>query len=247
MRIKLLKTLPWIAVSMLAVAILALIFYSGRRTLMLQESQETRQAALAALAQFEKLKPSSILDPDLRELMDEVIQQPYVATLWLISSEGEIVYSVGSTAMQGTLRERATNEMKSALESLPPDQFSQEQTLMLLAASAIRSEGEHNDVYRHLVRPLASSAGAPLGLVGMAYDVSPQVGAVPAIGEIISLLLLALSLGLYWLSLPLWVYLDARQRGERTWVWAVFVLMGNLAALLAYLLARAPLGNEPAK
>jgi hypothetical protein len=37
-----------------------------------------------------------------------------------------------------------------------------------------------------------------------------------------------------------WVWLDARARGERAWVWAVFVLLGNLVALITYILARRP-------
>jgi hypothetical protein len=36
------------------------------------------------------------------------------------------------------------------------------------------------------------------------------------------------------------VWLDARARGERAWVWAVFVLLGNLVALITYILARRP-------
>jgi hypothetical protein len=49
-----------------------------------------------------------------------------------------------------------------------------------------------------------------------------------------------LALAVYWLCLPLWVWLDARERGERAWAWAVFVLLGNPVALPAYILARVP-------
>jgi hypothetical protein len=42
---------------------------------------------------------------------------------------------------------------------------------------------------------------------------------------------------IYWLALPLWVFLDARDRRERALAWGIFVLIGNLVALLAYLLA----------
>ena len=45
---------------------------------------------------------------------------------------------------------------------------------------------------------------------------------------------------MYWLSLPLWVLLDARERWDYAMVWAIFVLIGNLVALIAYLLARSP-------
>jgi hypothetical protein len=57
---------------------------------------------------------------------------------------------------------------------------------------------------------------------------------------VVSLLVVLLGLLMYWLSLPLWVFLDARQRGERALAWAGFVLIGNLVALLTYILARRP-------
>ena len=42
---------------------------------------------------------------------------------------------------------------------------------LLLAASAIQSEGEHNDVLRHLIREIHAMDGPLLGLIGAAYDV----------------------------------------------------------------------------
>jgi hypothetical protein len=36
------------------------------------------------------------------------------------------------------------------------------------------------------------------------------------------------------------VFLDARQYGDYACAWALFVLIGNLVALIAYLLARPP-------
>jgi hypothetical protein len=53
-----------------------------------------------------------------------------------------------------------------------------------------------------------------------------------------AVLAVPLGLGVFWLSLPAWVWLDARRRGERAFVWALFVLTGNVVALMAYLLTR---------
>ena len=49
---------------------------------------------------------------------------------------------------------------------------------------------------------------------------------------------------LYWLSLPLWVFLDARKYGKHAWLWAIYVSFGNLVALVAYILTRPPIDNS---
>jgi hypothetical protein len=110
----------------------------------------------------------------------------------------------------------------------------------------MQAEGEHNDVWRHLLREIRGPDDEPVGWIGITFDVSPLVSA-PGAAYIAFILVLLLALGAYWLSLPVWVWLDARSRGERAWVWGVFVLLGNLVALLAYILARRPsTSSQPA-
>ena len=46
------------------------------------------------------------------------------------------------------------------------------------------------------------------------------------------------SLILFWLSIPAWMALDARKRHERAAVWGLFGLLGNMIALVVYLLVR---------
>jgi hypothetical protein len=103
----------------------------------------------------------------------------------------------------------------------------------------VQAEGEHNDVFCQLLRPVRAPDGSLAGLVGVTYDVSPG-GGLPSLLFIALVLVGLAAMAVYWLSLPLWVWLDARRRGERAVVWAVFVLLGNLVALLAYILVRAP-------
>ena len=57
------------------------------------------------------------------------------------------------------------------------------------------------------------------------------------LGSIAAMLGFYLAAAIYWLALPLWVFLDARDRRDRALAWGIFVLIGNLVALLAYLLA----------
>ena len=124
------------------------------------------------------------------------------------------------------------------LDALPESAFTVEQRTLLLTSSAIQAEGEHNDIYRHLVGEVRSQDGSVIALIGMAYYINPDEADAAWIALVIGGLV---SLGVYWLALPTWVFFDARFRGERAWVWAVYVLIGNLVALIAYILARPPI------
>lgn len=245
------RALPVVAVVAALVAVLILTLSSNERQAALADTGETRAVVEAALAQVHTFEPAGPLSPrpgiavDLTFLgtVDLLEHTPYVATVWIFAPDGRIVYAAGSTAASassGTAEEHATDETRRVLASLPAGALTADQRLALLASSAIQSEGEHNDVYRHLVREVHGADGSLYALIGVAYDVSPAAGAAPTAGWIASMLGLVLALGVYWLSLPLWVWLDARERGERAPVWAAFVFLGNLVALLAYLLARAP-------
>ncbi len=43
---------------------------------------------------------------------------------------------------------------------------------------------------------------------------------------------------LFWLSIPAWIALDAEKRREKAAVWGIFGLLGNMIALVVYLLVR---------
>jgi hypothetical protein len=170
-----------------------------------------------------------------------------VATIWLIAPDRRFVYVGGATAQStpegSTAEELAGHETCRMLSTLPADALSAEQRTWLLSAAAIRCEGDHNDIFRHLLRPVRDPDGRLVGLIGVAYEASTgTVGAVYIFAAIVALA----GLCLYWLSLPLWVFLDARQRGDHACAWAAFVLIGNLVALIAYVLAQWPhVSNRP--
>ena len=46
------------------------------------------------------------------------------------------------------------------------------------------------------------------------------------------------SLIAFWITIPSWMLLDARRRGERAAAWGLFGLLGNVMALVVYLLVR---------
>lgn len=237
------RILPWVALVCGLIALASVIALTQTRNTALIDTGVTRPAVVATLDRLQALQPSSLEDPTFQQAVKAARDEPYVATVWLFAPDGRIVWAGGSTALSapapGTAEERATAETRRILATLPEGALSAEQRTLLLAASAIQAEGEHNDVYRHLLRPITAPDGTVVALVGVAYDVSDWGGA-PSAGWVALLLGGLGGFGLYWLALPLWVWLDARQRGERAWVWAVFVLIGNLVALLAYLLVRPP-------
>jgi len=49
---------------------------------------------------------------------------------------------------------------------------------------------------------------------------------------------------LFWLSIPAWMALDAQKRRERAAVWGLFGLLGNMIALVVYLLVRQNNGED---
>ena len=50
---------------------------------------------------------------------------------------------------------------------------------------------------------------------------------------------------LFWLSIPAWMTLDAQKRRERAAIWGLFGLLGNMIALVVYLLVRENKRAEP--
>lgn len=82
-----------------------------------------------------------------------------------------------------------------------------------------------------VVRDPGYVPGSPLSFPVSSYR--------PLLDKIQIFVLIALML--YWFSIPPWVALDARRRGERALVWSTFALLGNMMALVLYLLVRRPL------
>ena len=240
---KLHKILPWAAVIFFLVFVGLFVLVSLQHGDTRSESQVTYNSALDVLNEVKSLQADEVTDPRYQTLLTELLDHPYIAALWLISPDGEIVYAAGSTARQGSIQDQMTAEMKRVLDMLPDEALDEEQRLILMAASAVQSEGEHNDIYRHTLREVRSPSGELIGLAAAAYDVNPEINQVSTLYKI-TLLSLPLVFLIYWLSLPVWVWIDAGLRGEKKWFWAVFVLLGNLAGLLAYLLARIPQKNE---
>lgn len=229
----------WILVMAIAGIIIAtasIALLTQQRSKILVDTGETRASVASSLDRL--LLPAAELTQDQRLLTaaKKLNEESYVASVWLVDKKGKIFFHERGPGKRGdNVKDFAQGDMAKVLEALEPGTLSESQKLQLLTVGAIRSEGEHNDVFRHLVRPVSDKNGNLVALVALAYDVSPDVGSADASLLILTLIPLV-GFIVYWLGLPLWVYLDARARGETAALWAVFVLLTNLVGLLAYLI-----------
>ncbi|HPH94932.1 MAG TPA: hypothetical protein PKW33_02815 [Anaerolineaceae bacterium] len=232
------KRLPLLALLGLAAAVICLALGTQQRAQMLTENPQTRGEMQNLLNQL-STAPVDTLDGYSAAALETLKGNPAVASAWIIAPDGAVTGSWGSTAFKGNIADRLPAETQRVLESLPPATLSAEQALLLRSAAAAQAEGEHNDIYRHQVRALHKADGSLAGTLAVAYEANPSASDVDA-GWVAILIIFLLGGGLYWLSVAAWVGLDARQHGEKAFIWLIFALIGNLAALLAYLLVRTP-------
>jgi hypothetical protein len=230
--------LPWATLlsgTLVVMLLAAAIIYKPQKNI---ENTVNRKIAL------DKLKTISL---ENKELFNTDVFSDYVYktlfgneinTIWLIAANGEIVYAKGemaqSTPLNSSVNSLMDDQSKGLINAVE-ESIDPLLKLELSIAAAIRREGEHNDVYGHLVLPVMSVQNELAGFVGVAYSLNnskPSFG-VYAIG--ISLLICFL---IYWLSMPLWVYFDSRKRNDKSILWTLFVFIGNLPAYIAYLILR---------
>jgi hypothetical protein len=241
---KLKKYLPWITLISLVVAAILIVVYSTNRQNNLVESPETLTAANQTIEKISSLQPDQITDPAFIELVDQERNAKYISQIWLFDQEGLLVYPTDMPFSGELAEESAVLQVKQMLSTLPEGTLTKEQRMLMLVGSAIQAEGEHSDVFHYRVTSLKSQSGEIVGYLGLAYDISSLTSSPPQMGYILILLGMLLSLGIYWISLAAWTYLDARDHGERAIVWLIYVLIGNVVALIAYLLARNPRNNN---
>jgi len=262
---KLKSVLPWIALASAVVAAGLLVAGSFYRKARIVDTGETRAVVEKALNELLAIRPDSLEDQVFKAAFMMLSASRFVVQAFLVEKDGTIIHADestpatrGSGALSGespvtetTSESKGTVTMAGTLvlgfvtsikgEGLPHDEFSSDQLLLLSVSAALEGrDADHDDVFATLVRTVRNEAGEPLGAIGVRYDRSPWISAIPEAAWIALVLGFALFLAIYWISVPAWTFLDARERGERAWVWAAFTLVGNMIALVAYLLAREP-------
>jgi len=234
------RRLPMVAVIAGVAAVILFVFVMNLQKSKLRESEAFVQSVEKTLASLQALHPASIEDATFRDAVKQTLKAPHIVSVWLFTPDGRIVFSEGcmaaSTASSDRVQELATEDTHRELDALPGGPHFEEYRMIMMAVSAMRREGEHNDIFRHFVRIIQGPNGSRIALVGVAYEVNDIARGLgwrwPA-----GILGFLLAVVVYWLALPLWVFLDARDRRDRALAWGIFVLIGNLVALLAYLLA----------
>ena len=178
------KALPSLALAGVFVLLISMAVLSFLRRPLVTDTGETRPFVEATLTELQAMHPTSLDAPAFRRTVERAAQAPHVVTVWLIAPDGRFVYAAGSTAAStppGTLAEElASRETLRMLSTLPDDALSAEQRAMLLSVSAIRREGDHNDVFRHMLKPVHDSDGQLIALVGVAYEASTSEVSYPA-------------------------------------------------------------------
>ena len=237
------KVLTWIA---LVAAISMLVLFavnSGKRERMLVDTGETRQSVQGSINSFSQVVSQSTGEQSLLEAARTFSTQPYVSQTWLLDADGNTLFLKGIPLDKTELKldDRVTLDTRRVIAALPDQSLNQNQEMMIKIASAIQAEGEHGDVFRYAVVPVYDNNQQATVYLAVAYEINPTASASSTdVVYMVSLFALFVSVLVYWLALPLWTWLDARQRGERDWVWALYVLLGNLVALIAYILVRQP-------
>lgn len=244
---KLKRILPWVVLCSAIAIPFWLPVMARTRAGQITDTGRTRPVVNQALAKLQALQPSSLDDPSLRESLQEAVGSQYITSLWLFTPDGRIVHQTGSKADPTRFYDWATRDTLAIIHEVPADLLTSEQKGALMAAAALRGigGGDHNDIWSQAVSSLKSPDGKLVGWLGAVYDVSATASARPPLKVMAFMFLTLLLLAVYDLSLAAWVYLDARERGEKAWVWALFALIGNLVALFAYVLVRTPPGRRP--
>ena len=229
------KPLLAASVSALLIATLALIASNGKRGAWLKETGQTRRAVEESAARLLPAMAESAADPRLRAAAAQLAQQPYVTRLWLVDPSGRILLSPisPSPGREGeSVHDLAPDDFAAVLRGAPDATLTTSQRTQLLAMAAQRRDGDHNDVFKPLLRVVRTPAGTDAAFVALCYMVnSESSGFAPLV------LAAAAGLMIYWTGLVGWVFIDARARRENAALWALLVFFTNLVGALAYLLA----------
>jgi hypothetical protein len=231
------RILPWVALSSGILIILllasAIIFKPSQNI----ENTVNRKIAFDKLKQIRVESADNLNSKAFFDYFEKTLSCSVISTKWLVSERGEVIYAKGvmaaSTPLNSNIYSLVDAQNRGLIDAIESNVDSIQKRIIFVAAS-IRREGDHNDVYGHLVMPLKTSSNVLIGFVGVAYSLDDSK---PPIQNYVISIALIICFLLYWLSLPLWVYFDCREKNNKYILWTIFVLLGNIPALIAYLIS----------
>jgi hypothetical protein len=236
MKEKWFRILPWVALSSGILVIVLIVVAIVLKQPQNLESSVNREVALGKLKQIRVAGMDDLNSTAFFEYFEKTISCSAISSKWLASDNGEITYAKGAMAAGTTLKSSiySIEDLQSrGLIDAVADNIDSVQKGILFMAAKIRSEGEHNDIYGHLVIPLKTSSDVVVGFAGVAYSLDDSK---PALQNYLIDIALIICFIIYWLSLPLWVYFDCRDKNNKYVLWSIFVLAGNIPAFIAYLI-----------
>jgi hypothetical protein len=232
------RVLPGMALTSGILVIILLVLGAVLKPSNNRVSPVNRKIALDKLKQI-RVENADINSKAFLDYFEKTLNCSVIDTKWLISEKGEIIYTNGTMAQSTPLHSNIYSfedaQSQGLIAAVDFNMDSLQKRIMLIAAR-IRCEGEHNDIFGHLVIPLKTSSNVLVGFVGVAYNLDAKTPSFQNYYLIIIALVFCFLL--YWLLLPLWVYFDCRERNNKYVLWTLFVLIGNLPAYIAYLLTR---------
>jgi hypothetical protein len=230
--------LPWIALVsgfLLVLLVIAAIVFKPQSNF---ENTENKKIAFDKIKQISLESKGTFNSKAFFDYVDSTILGDPINTIWIITEKGVIVYAKGIMAAStpvNTIVQNSINYQNRGLINAVDGSLDTIQKQVISIAAAIRNEGEHNDVFGHLVIPLKSNRNELAGYIGVAYSLN---NSKPELEVYIIEIAIFICFFLYWLSMPVWVYFDSRNRNDRHILWTMFVLIGNLPAYIAYLISR---------
>jgi hypothetical protein len=200
-------------------------------------SETRREAVGAFLDETLPAEVESAESPELADAVEKIKTAPYVVWVWVVDPKGEIALAQSGPAEVGDNVYVLSEYEEDVVLAVEPKRMDPVTELELRLAIALRREGEHNDIYGHLVRMVPRPDGQPAVLVGVTFETADSS---PQALDVLFVVVGVVGFGLYWLGLPLWTLFDARASGlgRAAYLWGLFVLVANAAGLLAYLLVR---------
>jgi hypothetical protein len=231
------RILPWVALSSGILIILllasAIIFKPSQNI----ENTVNRKIAFDKLKQIRVESADNLNSKAFFDYFEKTLSCSVISTKWLVSERGEVIYAKGvmaaSTPLNSNIYSLVDAQNRGLIDAIECNVDSVQKRIMFVAAS-IRREGDHNDIYGHLVMPLKTSSNVLIGFVGVAYSLDDSK---PPIQNYVISIALIICFFLYWVSLPLWVYIDCREKNNKLILWTLFVFFGNIPALIAYLIS----------
>ena len=219
-----------------------------------EEALRTREAELRAAlergsAAIETLDGNRLTQ---EALIAAVAQEESIGEVWVTDDEGDIVYYGRHRPPLRNVENYPLPTLHRRLDSLPEGLLQPMQRTGILLISVLGDYEISSSIDRQMLPMHLARRGKrhvemrPIrgGLIAAVVSQPPWHNPFPERSERLRLIgnltTLAIAAGLiaFWLTIPSWMLLDARQRGERAAAWGLFGLLGNVMALVIYLLVR---------